>query len=121
VIQLIARKTLYFSPLTYSTQMKKLIRLFTVIAIFLCGSFLSMSFQSNDGDGGRIKVYIINKCNSDVKYKVASPGSSTHYTAYDGSKNPMTFVEGTKIYNSDGDMIHEVTASSEGKEVVVCK
>lgn len=121
MIQLIARKNTIFLSLTYFTQMKKLIQLFAVIAIFLCVSFLSMSFQSKDGDGGRIKVYIVNKCSSDVKYKVASPGSSTHYTAYDGSKNPMTFVEGTKIYNSDGDMIHEVTASSEGKEVVVCK
>ena len=84
-------------------------------------AFALQSFTSNDGEGGRIKVYIVNDCSSDVKYKVASPGSSTHYTAYDGSKSPKTFMEGTKIYNSDGEMVHEVTSSSEGKEVVVCE
>lgn len=69
---------------------------------------------------GRIKVYIVNKCSSDVKYRVESPGSATSYTAYDGSKSPQTFLEGTKIYNSEGKMVHEVSSSSEGKEVVVC-
>lgn len=69
---------------------------------------------------GRIKVYIVNKCSSDVKYRVESPGSATSYTAYDHSKSPQTFLEGTKIYNSDGKMVHEVSSSSEGKEVVVC-
>ena len=81
---------------------------------------MNSSFTSGDGEGGRIKVYIVNKCSSDVKFKVASPGSSTHYTAYDDSKTPMTFVEGTKIYDADGKMVHEITTSSEGKEVVVC-
>lgn len=97
--------------------MKKL--LFIPLSFVL--AFALQSFTNDGGgEGGRIKVYIVNKCSSDVKYKVASPGSSTHYTAYDGSKSPKTFMEGTKIYNSDGDMVHEVTSSSEGDEVVVC-
>lgn len=96
--------------------MKKLL----FIPLSFVFAFALQSFTSNDGDDGRIKVYIVNKCSSDVKYKVASPGSSTHYTAYDGSKSPKTFMEGTKIYNSDGDMVHEVTSSSEGDEVIVC-
>lgn len=100
--------------------MKKILQTISILALLVSATFLTTSLQSVDGEGGRIKVYIVNKCSSDVNYKVASPGSSTHYTAYDGSKNPMTFVEGTKIYNSDGKMIHEITTSSEGKEVVVC-
>ncbi len=100
--------------------MKKRLLSLTVIAMALCGTFLTTSMNYADGEGGRIKVYIVNKCSSDVDFKVASPGSSTHYTAYDGSKKPMTFVEGTKIYNSDDQLVLEVIASSEGKEVVVC-
>lgn len=98
--------------------MKKLL----IIPLTFVLAFALQSFTSkDDGGSGRIKVYIVNDCSSDVKYKVASPGSSTHYTAYDGSKTPKTFMEGTKIYNSDGKMVHEVTSSSEGKEVVVCE
>lgn len=92
--------------------MKKLIG----TGMVLGAAFLMMSAVY----GGRIKVYIVNKCSSDVKYRVESPGSATSYTAYDKSKSPQTFMEGTKIYNSDGKMVHEVTSSSEGKEVIVC-
>jgi hypothetical protein len=81
----------------------------------------TMSMSLVDGEaGGRIKVYLQNKCSSDAKFKVASPGSSTHYTVDDGSKKPMTFMEGTKIYDTDGNLVHTVSSSSEGKTVVVC-
>jgi len=99
--------------------MKKSITLLLALGFLISGSTL-MSFTGGEDDGGRIKVYIVNKCSSDVKYKVASPGSTTHYTADDGTKNPKTFMEGTKIYNSDGKMVHEVKSGSEGDEVVVC-
>lgn len=95
-------------------------KLFALASFLLLSGLAFTSMTSNDSEGGRIKVYIVNNCSSDVKYKVASPGSSTHYTAGDGTKNPKTFMEGTKIYNSDGEMVHEVTSSSEGDEVVVC-
>jgi hypothetical protein len=77
--------------------------------------------DAGDNGGPRIKVYIVNECDTDAKYKVASPGSSTHYTADDNSKKPMTFQEGTKIYNTDGKVVMEVSSESEGKEVVVCE
>ncbi len=95
--------------------MKKLLFVGAIVA----SAFVLQSFDTN-GEGGRIKVYLQNKCSSDAKFKVASPGSSTHYTVDDGSKKPMTFMEGTKIYDVDGNMVHEVTSSSEGKTVVVC-
>ena len=82
--------------------MKKTIKVLAVFSLVLVSGLTLMSMSNNDGTGGRIKVYIVNKCSSDVDYKVASPGSSTHYTAYDDTKTPKTFVEGTKIYNSDG-------------------
>lgn len=106
-----------------STTMKKAFKILSLAAIlFSVGfAFMSMTTGEGEGEGGpRIKVYIVNKCSLDAKYKVASPGSSTHYTADDDSKKPMTFQEGTKIYNSDGDMVHEISSSSEGKDVVVC-
>jgi hypothetical protein len=100
--------------------MKKLMN--SVLAFsFLMVSGFALTSMTTDGEGGRIKVYIVNDCSSDVDYKVASPGSSTKYTAYDGTKTAKTFMEGTKIYNSDGKMVHEVTSSSEGDEVVVCE
>lgn len=92
-----------------------------VISAMFVLAFALQSFTSNDdGEAGRIKVYLVNKCSSDAKFKVASPGSSTHYTVDDNSKKPMTFMEGTKIYDVDGNMVHEVSSSSEGDEVVVC-
>lgn len=100
--------------------MKKAFKVLSLVAVLFSVGFAFMSMTNDDGESGRIKVYIVNKCSSDVDYKVASPGSSTHYTAADGTKNPKTFVEGTKIYNSDGDMVHEVSSDSEGKEVIVC-
>lgn len=100
--------------------MKKVIKITAIFSFLLFSGFAMMSMMSNEGYSSRIKVYIVNKCSSDVKYKVASPGSSTSYTADDGSKKPQSFLVGTKIYNSDGKLVHEVTSSSEGKEVIVC-
>ncbi|PWL27047.1 MAG: hypothetical protein DCO96_11955 [Fluviicola sp. XM-24bin1] len=102
--------------------MKKLMRSLFAVAFLLGGLTLTSSFTStdNDGESGRIKLYIVNKCSQDVDFRVESPGSATKYTAYDNSKKPMTFMEGTKIYNSDGEMVHKVTPSSEGDEVLVC-
>lgn len=88
------------------------------IAVLAFGT-MSMSFV-DEGIGGRIKVYLQNKCSSDVKVKVASPGSSTHYTVEDGYKKPYSFMEGTKIYDHNGDLVHTVSSSSEGKVIVVC-
>ena len=102
-----------------TTIMRKTIQVMALFALLLTSSMAFMSFNSSD-DGGRIKVYIVNKCSSDVDYRVESPGSATSYTAYDGSKSPKTFMEGTKIYNSDGKLVHTVSSSSEGDEVVVC-
>lgn len=94
--------------------LKSLIGLGFILGV--CFTFMSMA----DGEGGRIKVYLENKCSSDVDIKVSAPGSSTKYTVADGSKKPMTFVEGTKIYDSNGNLAHEVTSSSENKVIVVC-
>ena len=101
--------------------MKKTIKVIALVAVLFSAGFAFMSMaNADDGEGGRIKVYIVNECDSDAKYKVASPGSSTHYTADDNSKKPMTFQEGTKIYNTSGKIVMEVSADNEGDEVVVC-
>ena len=100
--------------------MKKILRSLFVVTLLSGGVTLMSSFSSNDGEGGRIKVYIVNNCSEDIEFRVESPGSATSYTAYDNSSKPMTFMEGTKIYNSDKEMVHKVSSSSEGKKVVVC-
>lgn len=101
--------------------MKKIMQSMMIVAFMIGAVTLFSSWTTDNGVDGRIKVYIVNKCSSDVDFRVESPGSATKYTAYDDSKKPMTFLEGTKIYNSSGDMVHEVTSSSEGKNVVVCE
>lgn len=100
--------------------MKKIMQTLFVASFVLIGVVLTSSFISDEGEGGRIKVYIVNDCTEDVDFRVESPGSASNYTAYDNSTKPMTFMAGTKIYNSNGDMVHEVTTASEGTKVVVC-
>ena len=101
--------------------MKNILKMTLSVAGAAALVFGTMSLTSVDGEsGGRIKVYLQNKCSSDVKVKVASPGSSTHYTVEDGYKKPFTFMEGTKIYDHNGKVVHEVSSSSEGKVIVVC-
>ena len=85
-------------------------------ALFMGG----VLFMSMEDDGGRIKVYLQNKCSSDAKFKVASPGSSTHYTVDDGYKKPFSFMEGTKVYDVDGRLVVEIDDSDEGKTFVIC-
>ncbi len=100
--------------------MKRIMQSLFVAAFLLGGLAFTTSFTSNEGEGGRIKVYIVNNCSEDVEFRVESPGSATSYTAYDNAKKPMTFMEGTKIFSSDGDLVHTVTSSSEGENVIVC-
>lgn len=87
-----------------------------VIPVLLVGSSMLMSVK----DGGRIKVYLENKCSTDAKFKVASPGSSTHYTVDDGYKKPFSFMEGTKVYDVDGRLVVEIDESDEGETFVIC-
>lgn len=101
--------------------MKNLIKNSFGALTFAAVAFGSMSISVIHGEtGGRIKIYLQNKCSSDVKVKVASPGSSTSYTVEDGYKKPFTFMEGTKIYDHKGNVVHTVSSSSEGKVIVVC-
>lgn len=98
--------------------MKKFKNLSSIIILALILA-ISFSFLAKP-DGGRVKVYLKNECSSDAKIKVASPGSSTHYTVADGEKKPFSFVEGTKVYNVDGKEVVEIKSSDEGKTYVIC-
>lgn len=86
------------------------------VALAVCVTFMSMT----GSNGGRIKVYLQNKCSSDVSIRIESPGSATNYTVEDGVSKPDTFIEGTKIFDSEGHLAHTVSTSSEGKTIVVC-
>ena len=97
---------------------KKMFRNLTVFALAAgaCFTFMNMTPDA----GGRIKVYLQNKCSSDVSIRVESPGSATNYTVEDGTSKPDTFLEGTKIYDNDGKLVHTVSSSSEGTTIIVC-
>jgi hypothetical protein len=98
--------------------MKKAVKIISGIGFLMVVSFTIMSF-TNSG-GGRIKVYLQNKCSSDVSIRIESPGSATNYTVEDGVSKPDTFLEGTKIFDSKGRVAHTVSTSSEGKTIIVC-
>lgn len=100
--------------------MKKTFQALFATVLILGGLALSTSFTEDEGSSGRVKVYIVNNCSEDVEFRVESPGSATRYTAYDNSEKPMTFMEGTKIFNSGGDLVHEVSSSSSNEKIVVC-
>jgi len=100
--------------------MRNILQSVMVIGLMVMTVTVLSSF-GGEGEKTRIKVYIVNNCSQDVDFRVESPGSATKYTAYDDSKKPMTFLAGTKIYNSSGKVVHEISSSSEGKEIVVCE
>ena len=89
-------------------------------SFLIVGLVVAVSFAFLAHPGGRVKVYLQNKCSSDAKIKVASPGSSTHYTVGDGEKKPFSFVEGTKVYDVDGKMVVEIKESNENDTFVIC-
>lgn len=97
--------------------MKKFKNLSSILILTL---ILGVSFAFLASPGGRVKVYLQNKCSSDAKIKVASPGSSTHYTVGDGEKKPFSFVEGTKVYNVDGKEVVEIKEANDGDVFVIC-
>ncbi|MES2557750.1 MAG: hypothetical protein V4604_16450 [Bacteroidota bacterium] len=94
--------------------MKSLLGIGFILGV--CVIVMSMTYSG----GGRIKVYLQNKCSSDVSIRIESPGSATNYTVEDGYTKPDTFLEGTKIYDSKGRLAHTVATGSEGKTIVVC-
>lgn len=89
---------------------------------FLCFVLTLVTIHlSTAGEDGRTKIYLENKCSSDVEVYVKSPGSSTTITIDDRSKKPFEFLDGTKVYDEDGrDLIVEVSSSKGGDTFVVC-
>lgn len=99
--------------------MKKFTKgIFVFAALALLTGFC---FAFKSGSGGSIKIYLKNKCSSDVEVYVTQSGGGTKYTVEDGAEKPFSFQEGQKIYDEDQRiLIHEVKSGDEGKTVVVC-
>jgi hypothetical protein len=88
---------------------------FTVIALLAAFSF---GFRSG---AGSVKVYLKNKCSSDVEVYITSSGGGSKYTVEDGTEKPFSLEAGQKIYDRDQkELIHTVTSDDQGKTVVVC-
>ena len=98
--------------------MKLLLTILIGVLVFSNASS-ALPQQSNSISFGRVKVFIVNNCSSEVSFRVKSPGKEMTYTAYD-SKKPMSFTIGTEIYNSKDQLVHTVSTSSENEEVLVC-
>ncbi len=91
-----------------------------VFAILIAAAF-SFGFRSV-GHSGSIKVYLQNKCSSDVDVYITQSGGGSKYTVEDGSTKPFSLEEGQKIYDADQkNLIHEVSSDDEGKTYVVCE
>ena len=100
--------------------MKNLTKSIFVFAILIAAAF-SFSFRSA-GHAGSIKVYLKNKCSSDVEVYITASGGGSKYTVEDGAEKPFSLEEGQKIYDADQkNLIHEVSSDDEGKTVVVCE
>lgn len=98
--------------------MRKITLLFSLSTAIVAGVFTIMSMAYSGG--GRIKVYLENKCTKDVSIRIEYPGGYMNYEVDDASTKPDTFIEGTKIFDSDGKLAHTVSSSSEGKTIIVC-
>ncbi len=101
--------------------MKKIISVTLVLMAGVITAGVFSSFKKADSNPDSLKVYVQNKCSSDVKIYVTQSGGGSTYTIEDGSTKPMALDPGQKIYDeSRSTLIYEVTSSSEGKTVVVC-
>ena len=102
--------------------MKKLIKfsiLFLVIASLTGISFSFSTIQHKDD--GFVKVYLKNDCSHDVKVYITNSGGGTLFTVDDKTSKPESLQPGQKIYDENQrTLIAEITASSEGKTIVVC-
>ena len=97
------------------TSIKTGIAAAAIVTVGLLSSF------THRAGGQQVKVYIKNNCSSDFKIYVTQSGGGSAYTIDHNSTKPMTIEAGQKILDEkDRKVIHEVSASSEGKTVVVC-
>jgi hypothetical protein len=103
--------------------MKKIIQssvLFLVAASIIGASYSFSTIQSNDD--GFVKVYLKNDCSHDVKVYITNSGGGTLFTVDDKTSKPESLQPGQKIYDENQrTLIAEITASSEGKTIVVCQ
>jgi hypothetical protein len=94
--------------------------LFLVVSLAIVG-FSSFTSSSRLDDSSQ-KIYVQNKCSSDVKIYVTQSGGGSSYTIDHGSTKIMSLDPGQKIYDGNqSKLFYEVTSSSEGKTVVVCQ
>ncbi len=102
--------------------MKRIIQVsvFLFAAVTTVGIF--SSFNQASSDDGSVKVYLENKCSSDIRVYITQTGGGATHTINHNSTKTMEISAGEKIY-TDGDrkLIAEVTTSSEGKTIVICQ
>jgi len=101
--------------------MKNLTKGIFVFSVLFIAAAFAFGFRSA-GHAGSVKVYLKNKCSSDVEVYITQSGGGSKYTVEDGTEKPFSLEAGQKIYDEDQkNLIHEVTSGDDGKTVVVCE
>jgi hypothetical protein len=101
--------------------MKNLTKGIFVFTILILAAAFSFGFRSG-AHTGSVKVYLKNKCSSDVEVYITQSGGGSKYTVEDGTEKPFSLDPGQKIYDEDQrNLIHEVTSSDDGATVIVCE
>lgn len=101
--------------------MKNITKGIFVFAVLALIAAFSFGFRASDKTQS-VKVYLKNKCSSDVEVYITQSGGGSKYTVEDGTEKPFSLDPGQKIYDEDQrNLIHEVTSDDEGKTVVVCE
>ena len=99
--------------------MKKMIALFSGSSLIAAGAFTIMSMAYSTG--GKIKVYLQNSCASEVTIKIEDAGGTINYGVPASTTKPDAFMDGTKIWDKNGQLLYTVAPGSEGKTIVVCE
>jgi hypothetical protein len=103
--------------------MKKWIGISALTIVAIATIFTFSSFKNSSSfDDGSVKVYLQNKCSKDVRIFITQTGGGGTYTIDHNSTKTMEINAGEKVYtDSDRKLISEITASSEGKTIVICE
>jgi uncharacterized membrane-anchored protein YitT (DUF2179 family) len=100
--------------------MKNIRKTLAFVAVGAAIALGSYSFTPSK-KGGFIKIYLENKCSSDVTVYITQSGGGSKYTIDDKTSKSFSLQDGQKVYDENQkELIAEITSSSEGKTYIVC-
>ncbi len=70
--------------------------------------------------GAQVRVDLLNKCSSGINIKIDSGGSVTTGRLSSRERSPRTLEVGDKIF-VERNLVHTVSNSDNGREIILCK